>query len=345
MIIMTHSDSLSTIDIHTHLLNPQVRFDRPFDRFSVRFFAKRLGVDPASLRSQPYTTYVDAMARSVRESRHVEKTCLFGVDTRFDPSGRELERDRTVCAMTEDALAVARQYPDCFIPFLSVHPDRPNALELIDRFVEKGCKGAKFLQNYWRIDLNDSRLTPYYERLRQHRLPLIVHIGSEYTIASARRYEGIDMLELPLACGVTVIAAHMGLGRVEHKLLWWKNLSRRPENFDADYFRLLEKLRTHSNLYADISAILVPLRARALRHLSEQRNVHQKILFGTDYPVPFTTRFNSYDLTTRQRREVSSISNPFDRYIAAILHYFPPDSPIYRNYRKVLPLSARLNGT
>ena len=144
------------------------------------------------------------------------------------------------------------------------------------------------------------------------------------------------MLELPLACGVKVIAAHMGLGRIEHRLLPWRNLSREPRHFDRDYHRLLEMLRRHDNLYADIAAILAPLRARALRHLSQQRDIHHKLLFGTDYPVPFLTRFNRDDLGSETHRAIAAIANPFDRYAAVILNYFPEGSPIYDNHRKLL---------
>ena len=327
---------MRTIDIHTHLLNPQVHFDRLFDRISVRFFARNLGADPVQLMTRPFAAYVDSMARAVAESRFVEKACLFGVDARLDEQGREIDRDKTVCAMTEDVLAVAARYPDQFIPFFSINPRRPDALELIDRYTESGCVGAKFLQNYWGVDLNDERFIPYYEKLKERRIPLIIHIGSEYSIHSFARFERIEMLNLPLATGVTVIAAHMGLGRISHKLRVWKNLSKNPGCFDADYFRLLEMLQTHPNLYGDVSAILSPMRARALRHLSGQQAVHHKILFGTDYPVPFLIRFNSYDLQTPTKKNLCAIRNPFDRYTAALLNYFPEESPIYRNYQKVL---------
>lgn len=326
---------MKTIDIHTHLMNPGVRFDRLFDKVSIRFFARGLGVDPAELLADPYQTYVGSMARSIRESVHVERACLFGVDSRFDERGREIDRDRTVCALTEDVLSVTRRHPEAFIPFLSVNPRRTEALDLIDEYVENGCRGAKFLQNYWGVDLNDRRFVPYYEKLRSHHLPLIIHVGSEYTIDSDARYERIGMLDLPLDCGVSVIAAHMGLGRVNHKIRFWRNFSKRPHNFDDDYFQLLEKLRHHDNLYADISAILAPLRARALRHLAGQTDVHGKILFGTDYPVPFSIRFNSYDLPVVKRKEIGVIRNPFDRYLTAMLEYFPADSPIYSNHKKV----------
>ncbi len=327
---------MKTIDIHTHLLNPNVSFDRLFDKVTIRFFAKSLGVDPVQLAANPYSTYVESMARAIRESQTVDKACLFGVDARLDEKGKEIDRDKTVCAMSSDVLAVANKYPDQFIPFFSINPLRPNALELIDEHIEKGCKGAKFLQNYWGVDLNNERFIPYYEKLKESNIPLIIHIGSEYSIDSFAQFERIEMLDLPLATGVTIIAAHMGLGRINHKLRFWRNLSKNPSHFDSDYFQLLEMLKQHDNLYADISAILAPLRARALRHLSEQTDVHDKILFGTDYPVPSPIRFNSYDLSKSTRKKIDRVENPFDRYVGAILKYFPEGNPIYSNHTKVL---------
>jgi hypothetical protein len=330
--------SMKTVDIHTHLLSPQVRFDRLYDRLAVRWFGTRLGLESARLKDDPYGAYVRALTGSIRDSCYVQRTCLFGVDSRLDRQGGEIDRDPTVCATTEDVLAVAGDHPDLFIPFLSVNPRRPDALERLDQYVTRGCLGAKFLQNYWALDLHDEAFIPYYERLAAHGIPLIIHIGSEYSITSESRYEHIDMLDLPLACGVTVIAAHMGLGRIEHKLRLWRNLSRDPHHFDRDYFTLLHRLQHEPNLYADISAILVPFRARALRHLSEQRQIHAKLLFGTDYPVPFPTLLNSHDLPWSLRRQIGTIKNPFDRYTETLLEYFPAGNPIYQNYRKLLPI-------
>ena len=305
-------------------------------QITIRFFARALGVDAAHLKQDPYGAYVEAMAKAVRDSRYVDKTCLFGVDARFDDKGRVIDRDRTVCASNDDVLDVAGRYPEQFIPFFSLNPRRPGALEQIDRYLEQGFKGAKFLQNYWALDCKDERLLPYYEKLAQHDIPLIIHVGSEYSIDSDARYERTDMLELPLSTGVRVIAAHMGLGRINYKWRFWRNLSKNPQYFDEDYYLLLEMLQRHDNLYADISAILAPLRARALRHLSGQTDVHHKILFGTDYPVPFTTGWNSYDLDADTRRRIGAEGNPFDRYTQVMLEYFSEENPIYSNYRKVI---------
>jgi len=329
--------SVRTVDFHTHLLNPQVKFDRLFDRLAVRFFARRLGIAPRALKADPWNAYVEAMARAVRDSVQVRKACLFPVDARLDDRGRELHRDPTVCASTEDVLAVTARHPQLFIPFLSVNPLRADALERLERHAEAGCRGAKFLQNYWLLDLNREAFIPYYEKLAALKLPLVIHLGNEFAIHSSSRYEGNDMLRLPLECGVTVIAAHMSIGRLRHPLAPWRNLSRDPRHFDAEYFDLLEKLETIPNLYADLASILVPLRARALPHLARQGRIHHKLLFGSDYPVPFTVGFNTHGLPREKTRAIAAIENPFDRYCAVLLEFFPPDNPVWSNHRRLQP--------
>ncbi|MCK5854446.1 MAG: hypothetical protein KAG56_04440 [Sulfurovaceae bacterium] len=59
---------------------------------------------------------------------------------------------------------------------------------------------------------------------------------------------------------------------------------------------------------------------------------------GVDFPVPFTSVLNSYDLPYKKRFEISKVMNPFDRYALMILEYFDKDNPIYSNYEKILKL-------
>ena len=112
--------------------------------------------------------------------------------------------------------------------------------------------------------------------------------------------------------------------------------SKNPRYFNEAYFTLLEMLKKHDNLYADISALLTPIRAKALRHLSQETEVHEKLLFGTDFPVPFTTFFNSYDIPYSKRWALGKEKNPYDRYTKVVLEYFDEKNPIYTNYRKIL---------
>lgn len=333
---------MQTVDFHTHLLNPAVRFDRPFDRFALLFFAAKQGMPARELLRDPYENYKKALITSIRTSRYVTKVCLYPVDGRFDEQGEAVHRDPTVCSSTEDVLALYHAHPDLFIPFMSVNPRRKNALDLIDEYVRRGCRGAKFLQNYWGVDLNDPGLIPYYEKLREHGIPMVVHTGPEYTIDSYREYESVRMIELPLKTGVTVVAAHMGAGRPFHRLFFWRNFLRDPVTFDREYFTLLELLEKHKNLYADLSSMLMPFKARMLPHLAKQTQIHGRLLFGSDYPVPFATLFNLYGLSWRERRRIARIDNPFDRYIEVLLRFFPEESPVYSNYMKIFTQGGRV---
>ncbi len=139
---------MKTIDIHTHLLSSDVAFQRSYDKIALRFFAKKFGMNPKALASNPYGEYTRALVESVRNSQHVEKIVLFGVDARIDDQGAMLHKDITVCATNEDVAALYRGNEDVIIPFFSINPKRPDALDLIDRYADAGFAGAKFLQNY-----------------------------------------------------------------------------------------------------------------------------------------------------------------------------------------------------
>lgn len=332
---MNQTPSLRTVDIHMHLLSKEAKFTRFYDRLAIRFFARKLGADPAALLARPHEAYRDTVIRRVGESKHMAKTVIFGVDAKVDEKGRELHRDPTVCATNEEVWELHTRAPDLIIPFMSVNPLRPDAIERVERYAETGFKGMKFLQNYWNVDTREKRFRPFFEKLAELKLPIIVHIGSESSVHSHRACERLEMLEGPLEAGVTTIAAHMGLEYSPLRLL--KAFSKNPEHFGDNYHRLLKMLETHDNLYADISAILTPVRAKALPHLARQERIHGKLLFGTDFPVPFTTLWNTHDLPLAMCRRLSKIENPFDRYIETVLAYFPPESPLWGNWKKVLP--------
>ncbi len=327
---------MQTIDIHAHLLSSEVRFNRFYDRIAIMFFGKKMGFDVTKLLENPYEAYTDALVNGIRHSQYLKKSVLFGVDARVNAKGEVLHKDLTVCASNEEVLKIYEKNGDVIIPFFSINPLRPDALDLIDRYSELGFKGAKFLQNYWNVNTNEARYRSYFEKLQEKNLPLIVHIGSESSIHSHKACECISMLHHPLEVGVNVIAAHMALSYTPFKML--QAFSRHPKHYNTEYFTLLEMLECHDNLYADVSALLTPVRAKVLRHLSQQHHIHDKLLFGTDYPVPFSTVFNSYDVNYRRRFELARIANVFDRYTQTMLEYFPKQSRLYQNYTKVLSL-------
>ncbi|CAD7289296.1 hypothetical protein LMG7974_01450 [Campylobacter majalis] len=325
---------MQTVDIHTHLMSQDVKFDRMFDKFAVRFFARKFGFDPKELVKNPYKAYVSGYIANLRASKHVKKCVLFGVDAKYDKDGTMIHKDKTVCASNDDVLAVYEANPDVIVPFFSINPLRKDALSLIQKYHKLGFKGAKFLQNYWEVDTTQARFSEYFSALKELNLPLIVHVGNENTISSNKRCESIDMLYHPLKIGVNTICAHMALGYDgSHPFL---AMSKNERNFNKEYFALLELLKTHNNLYADVSALLTPFRAKVLRHLSLETAVHEKLLFGSDFPVPYSAVYNSYDLGLKSRLSLHREKNPFDRYAKGIANYFDETNAIWSNYKKIL---------
>ncbi|MDO5045218.1 amidohydrolase family protein [Campylobacter sp.] len=324
---------MKTLDIHTHLLSSEVKFDRFFDKFAINFFAKKFGLEAKELYENPYKAYKKGLINNLRSSKHVGKIALFGVDAKVNERGEILHKDKTVCATNDDVFEVYKENPGIIVPFFSINPLRPDALELIEKYHEKGFKGAKFLQNYWGVDTRKERFRPYFEKLKELNLPLIVHVGNENTIHSDKACEDISMLYHPLKVGVKTICAHMALGYDGNI---FRAISKKPRNFNKEYHALLELLKTHDNLYADVSALLTPVRAKVLRHLSEQKEVHEKLLYGSDFPVPYSVIYNSYDLNFKKRLDLHKLQNPFDRYANGILEYFDEENPIWSNYKKLI---------
>ena len=218
---------MKTIDIHAHLLNSNVKFDRLFDIVSIKLFGRKLGIkDQKAFLNDPYNEYKKMFIRNIKESKYVEKSVIFPVDSKYDTKGRIIDTDKTVCSNNDELLTFYNENPNELIPFFSINPLREDALDKIDEYYEKGFKGAKFLQNYWDLNSNDQKFIKYYEKLKEYNLPIIIHTGSEYTISSTKEYESVNMVKLPLEIGVNTIAAHMGLGILKNCIFLEKYITK-----------------------------------------------------------------------------------------------------------------------
>jgi len=98
-------------------------------------------------------------------------------------------------------------------------------------------------------------------------------------------------------------------------------------------YKVCRYMQLENGLYADVSALLCINKARILPHLKTQTQIHDKILFGTDFPVPFSVILSSYDLPFCKRLTLNRIQNPLDRYVRAMSLYFGEDSPLFSNYK------------
>ncbi len=330
---------MQTIDFHAHLLNPNVSFSRLYDKAAIFIFAKKLGVKKEDLLNRKYEAFVEAFINNIKSSKYVKKSVVLPVDARVNSKGKEISRDQTVCSSNEDVLKEYKKYPKQMIPFFSINPNRVDALDLIDKYVNEGFKGAKFLQNYWDIDINDKKYIPYFEKIKAYDLPIIIHTGSEHAVQSNPMYEKIEVANSAIEVGCKVVLAHFGVNTVmEHRLSkFLNNFSFDNEKFGDDYFKTIEYLEKHDNVYADLSAMIMNFRAKIIEDLAKnQKQIHKKLLFATDYPVPFTPLLSYHSLGLKKRLELEKIENPLDRNVEFFNQYFDEDSVIYTNWQKLI---------
>src|SRR5262249_45666383 len=126
----------------------------------------------------------------------------------YDDHGRIMEGFGSMYVPNDYVFALAKKYPE-FLPASSIHPGRPDALEELERCLAAGTVMLKILPNCQNIDCNNPRYKKFWERMAGAKLPLLAHTGGEHTVPVVqKKYADPRTLQLPLECGVNVIAAH-----------------------------------------------------------------------------------------------------------------------------------------
>lgn len=231
---------------------------------------RHIGLPGGAMTGDLDRLYVERLLELVRGSS-LSAAVILAQDEVHDESGRVMTGVGSFYVPNDYVLNLSREHQE-FLPAVSIHPARPDALEELERCLAAGAVMMKCLPNCQNINCNDRRFTKFWERMAEAKLPLLAHTGGEHTLPVVRpEYADLRGLTLPLECGVTVIAAHSGT---------------KSGLFDPEYFHVFaEMTRQFPNLYGDTSAFNVPVRGRhiaaCLREPLASRLVH-----GSDYPVP-----------------------------------------------------------
>ncbi|MEW6250470.1 MAG: amidohydrolase family protein [Planctomycetota bacterium] len=178
---------------------------------------------------------------------------------------------------------LCRRHPQRFLFGASVHPYRADAVACVEEVFAGGAALLKWMPLHHDIDVADPRSVAVLRRCGELGLPVLLHYGEEYTLATHRpEYRDIGRLLAVLwtlrhdGRMPAVIIAHAATPvldpreRRAHKLL----LAALAGEF-AD-----------APLYADISALATILKIGYLRRLARRPELHAKLLFGSDFPVP-----------------------------------------------------------
>lgn len=236
-----------------------------------RFLLWKHELSPAHPR-EANAHYIEHLIAELRASKHVQKAVLLGMDGFYDQTGL-LNRHLTEFMISNDyVLRTAKAHPDIFLAGPSINPQREDAVDEVHRCADEGAVLVKVLPNAQHFNPADTKYIPFYRALAERQLPLLSHVGYEFSLIGKDQSVGDpDRLGTALDQGVTVIAAHA----CSYGLVLY-------EKFIPTFHALAKR---YPNFYADISALTLPNRLRMLLHLRHYPEVHDRLLFGTDYPL------------------------------------------------------------
>lgn len=216
--------------------------------------------------------YLRRLREELEGSQAVSGAVLLGMDGVYDASG-ELDLSHTDFLIANDCVFEACRTDPRLKPGVSINPRRKDALEEVDRCAEKGAALVKVLPNAQVFDPSEARFKAFYRKLAERGLPLLSHIGYEFSLFGHDQSVGDpDRLVPALEEGVTVIAAH--------------GCSNGAFFYEKHFPMMRDLVKRFPNFYMDLSALTLPNRVGALLKLRRSPELSERLLFGTDYPLP-----------------------------------------------------------
>jgi predicted TIM-barrel fold metal-dependent hydrolase len=253
----------------------------PIKKIKTGIFLGACGVSDFNRLDQDY---VDRLVRLIRGFHHPIKVHILAMDRYYNPDGT-VDKGKVEFYVPNDCvIALAKQYPDVFIPVISVHPHRPDALAELERCGQQGARFLKWLPNAHGIDPSDPRHDGFYKVMRRHNMVLLAHTGKEKSVFStAQAYGNPLLLRRPLDQGVKVIMAHCASSGKSADL---DHPGKQADNFDL-FLRMMSVERYRGLLFADISATTQINRTpRPILELIRRPELHDRLVNGSDYPIP-----------------------------------------------------------
>ncbi len=260
---------------------------------------RQMGLSRSDLDGALDRLVVERVLQWVRESS-MGCAVILAHEQVYDSGGCVLPEVGSFYVPNEYVLDLARKHAE-FLPAVSIHPARADALEELERCLAGGAVMMKCLPNCHNIDCGDRRFTRFWERMAEAGLPLLAHTGGEHTVPVVRKeFADPRVLRRPLEIGVKVVAAHCAT---------------KSGLFDPEYFHVFEEmLGRYPGLYGDTSAFNVPIRGRHVRRCLREPTV-SRLVHGSDFPVPVLGHWAWIQgfVSWEDFRACQRISNPLER--------------------------------
>ncbi len=219
------------------------------------------------------------------------KFFLFAFDMHYNPQGQVDSSMSTFHIPNELAWSRAQEDTSRYVPVISIHPYKPNAIKDLDQWGKKGVRFMKWLPNAMGMNPADSSIIPFYKKMAEYNITLISHSGEEHAVEADEHqaYGSPQAFKLPLSQGVKVILAHAATTGE------FLDLEADPTQAEASQkvpayqllARMLDDPQYKGKLFLDISAIsLYNHLGPQVDTLLQRQDWHDRMVDGSDYPLP-----------------------------------------------------------
>lgn len=249
---------------------------------------------------------------------------LLAFDAVYTEDGA-FDRGRTQFYVGNDYCLKIAAMSDKLLPICSVNPQRKDAIEELERVVERGAVAIKTLPNSMGFDPANPAYEPFWQRMAALDIPLLSHTSFEHTIpVLSQHYGRPERLRPALEAGVTVIAAHCASAGVAHP-------------FHEDFGTWLKMLREFPNLYGDISAMASMARFPYIKKVLKDEVARERAMLGSDFPIPISPWVFTRELGLAEVGRLGKIDNPLQKNLATFRALGVP-SAIFERAAQVLKL-------
>lgn len=290
-------------DIHVHALSLDPATGcrispRLYNSLIFRFMKWQMGIHPSDPPAEADAKFQKRLLNDLDNATSIKRFVILALDAVYDADGKQDLVASTFYIPNDYIFKLCRE-DKRLLPGVSINPMRPDALDELDRCLELGAALVKWLPNTQGFDPGNSMFKAFRRKLADMRLPLLSHTGNEYSLKSISQQLGDPgKLRPVLEEGATVIAAHGG-----------------GEGYLARGYLgpFVEMLLTYPNLYADTSALCLPIRLPCLFGLLRTPEVHHKLVHGSDCPLPIDARCLLGRLPLKMITELNRLPSSIER--------------------------------
>lgn len=282
------------VDYHTHILalgtsvsdafvNPKMRSGLNLERLKFQVYVSASGVKNLENADAEYVAWLVRLARAAPLHG---KFRILAFDKHYNSDG-SVDLDKTNMYVPNGyVVQLAEKYPDIFLPVISVHPYRTDALPELERWAKAGVKYVKWLPNAMGMDPASPAIEPFYRKMKEHQMILLSHAGEEQAVEAEedQRLGNPLLLRKPLDMGIRVIIAHTASLGTCADLDNGGGMKARC--FDL-FLRMMEEPRYVGLLFGEISAMLQFNRMpEPMLTILKRQDLHPRLVNGSDYPLP-----------------------------------------------------------